>query len=86
MNDLSDARKQIEILDQKLIELLTERMQLCKEIGVFKKENKLTILDPKREAELQELHKSWAAQNSLSPVFVTQLFELIFAHAKEVQD
>lgn len=86
MHDLSEARKQIEILDQKLIELLAERMQLCKAIGTFKKATQLPVLDEARETDLQTLHQTWAEQNALSPVFVTQVFELIFAHAKEVQE
>lgn len=86
MHDLIEARQQIEALDQKLIALLSERMQLCKEIGSFKKENGLLVLDETRENDLQTLHQTWATQNALSPVFVTQLFELIFAHAKEMQE
>lgn len=86
MHDLIEARKQIETLDQKLIELLAERMQLCKELGSFKKENGLAVLDEARETELQTLHQTWAEQNALSPVFVTQIFELIFEQAKEVQE
>lgn len=86
MHNLNDARKRIEVLDQKIIEALGERLKLCEEMGDFKKENALPIPDLAREAELQKLHQNWASQNALSPVFVTQLFELIFAEAKRVQE
>ena len=47
-------RKQINEVDEKLKELFVERMQIVKEIGMYKLEHNLPILDKEREQELLE--------------------------------
>ena len=49
MNNLDDARKKINDIDKKFIELFKERMELSKEIGLYKYENNIAILDQDRE-------------------------------------
>ncbi|MGL5021649.1 MAG: chorismate mutase [Mycoplasmatales bacterium] len=42
-------REDIDIIDNKIIELLEQRLELVKEIGIYKKEKNLEVLDSKRE-------------------------------------
>ncbi len=49
MNNLDDARKKINDIDKKFIELFKERMELSKQIGLYKYENNIAILDQERE-------------------------------------
>ncbi len=52
---LINLRKRVQELDQTLLNVLSERMKLSKEIGLFKKENNITILQEELwERKLQE--------------------------------
>ncbi len=50
-NQLHHLRNEIDHLDEKLIDLLTERMQIVAQIGKFKKEQNVAVLQNKRSFE-----------------------------------
>ena len=56
---LNDLRKQIEIIDQEMLDLFLKRMDVSAKIGAYKKEHQLPILDENREHELLEKTKSF---------------------------
>lgn len=49
--DLNDYRQQLDKLDDEMVELFTQRMELCAQIAAYKKENSLPVLDVHRERE-----------------------------------
>lgn len=49
---MEKLRKRIDHIDEQLVKLLDERMELAFEIGRFKKEKGLPVLDAGREAEV----------------------------------
>ncbi len=49
--DLNDYRQQLDKLDDEMVELFTQRMELCAQIAAYKKENCLPVLDVRRERE-----------------------------------
>lgn len=50
--DIKELRKNIDTIDEKLVELIRERMDTAAKIGEYKRENKLPVYDPSREREL----------------------------------
>lgn len=60
MEDLSIIREKINTIDNQIVELWKERMELCRSVAEFKKENNLPILDTQREKELLDRIKSMA--------------------------
>lgn len=54
MNKLQDCRVKIDLIDEELIKLFEKRMDLIKEVILFKKENNISILDSNREAQMLE--------------------------------
>lgn len=54
MKDLTNAREEIDAIDEELSALFTKRMALSKEIALYKKEHHLPIFDAKREREVLE--------------------------------
>ena len=52
--ELHQLRSQIDEMDSSLINLLAERFKLCREIGKFKKEHNMTILQSERYNEMLE--------------------------------
>jgi chorismate mutase len=49
---LSHLRSDISKIDGKILSLLRERLSLTHEVGIWKRENHQTIVDPNREAEI----------------------------------
>ena len=54
MKDLQESRKQIDEIDQQLLELFQKRMQIVGEVAEYKKENHLSSNDPSREKAMLE--------------------------------
>lgn len=52
--NLSELRKQIDELDNQLIELLSKRMRVSREIGTYKKEHNMQVLQTTRYSEILE--------------------------------
>jgi chorismate mutase len=51
---LKEKRKKIDLIDQKLLSVLNQRLRIALEIGKIKKQMGTKIYDPKREREVLE--------------------------------
>lgn len=74
---LVSLRSRIDILDEQLVGLLSERMALSREIGRIKKENNIAILQTSRWEEVLSNAREYARRNSIDPEFVVQIFNCI---------
>ena len=74
---LEDLRSRINDIDEDLIELVAKRMGIAEEIGDYKKENNITILQPERWEEIKKLQINAAAKNELSRKFIIKYLEAI---------
>ncbi|MBL4710751.1 MAG: bifunctional 3-deoxy-7-phosphoheptulonate synthase/chorismate mutase type II [Flavobacteriales bacterium] len=76
-NQLDFLREKIDRIDDQVVELMATRMNISEEIGSYKKENQVTVLQIQRWQEiLQRSLKSGEALN-LSPKFITSLYNAI---------
>ena len=50
--DLQDYRKQIDAIDNELLRLFKERMDIVRQIALYKKEHDLPVLNAEREKEI----------------------------------
>ena len=58
MEKLQEYRDEIEKIDEELAKLICKRMDVSLKIGQLKKDNNLSIYDPKREESLREKNLS----------------------------
>jgi len=82
---LEALREKINLIDAEIIEKLAERQRLVKQIGEIKSQYGQAVLDTSREAQLFEYYKTLCEQHQLDPVFVRQLFEIVFVYSRELQ-
>ena len=75
--NLKELRKQIDECDNDLIEILSKRMRVSREIGTFKKEHEMTILQTGRYSEILEKRGAQGALCGMSPEFIKKVFEAI---------
>lgn len=82
---LQHWRDEIDLVDEELIRLLARRMNLAKEIGTYKGQNNLCILQPARYRELIEARLSQAMLYGLRTDFIQTLFSLIHEESVHTQ-
>ena len=51
---MDNYRKVIDDLDNKIMSLLVDRLQVVKDVGLFKKQNNIPVFDKKREQKIFE--------------------------------
>ncbi len=77
MFTLAELRDQIDKLDDRMINLLEERMQVAEQIGSYKKENNITILQTKRWDDMLKNRLRLGVRKGLSEEFIIKLFRSI---------
>ena len=75
--NLSALRKQIDQYDDQLIELLAKRMRVSREIGMFKKEHDMTVLQTGRYNEILEKRGAQGALCGIGAECIKEIFEAI---------
>lgn len=74
---LNQLRQQIDEYDYELIELLAKRMSVCREIGEYKKEKAISIVQNKRYDEIMSSRVMRANQLGLSSEFIVKVLESV---------
>ncbi len=78
---LKKLRKSIDEVDMKLLQVMGDRTKLVQEIGRFKKENSVTILQIERWFEILKTRQEMGVSCNLENQMVSELFELIHKHS-----
>ena len=83
--NLVHLRGQIDEIDMSLLELLAKRMRISREIGVYKKEHDMPILQSPRYSEILERRASAATSMELNVEFVQQIMKEIHEESVRLQ-
>ncbi len=84
-NRLEELRKQIDLIDEELVEKISSRMKLVEQIGAYKKAHNLTVLQMERWLDV---HAKWQAESSrygLGDEFILDLLKAIHKESIRVQ-
>lgn len=74
---LADLRKEIDKIDDLVLQKLAERMSITQKIGEFKRDNKVTILQVNRWDEIMQKRTSFAKALKLDVNFTEKFLELV---------
>lgn len=74
---IRQLRNQIDDVDNELMDLLAKRMRICREIGVYKKEHNMTVLQANRYNEILEKRGAQGSLIGIDPECIAHIFELI---------
>ena len=85
MENITTLRKKIDAVDEKLVHLLKERVELCRNIGKVKQETGLGVKDFRREDEVYLHVMSKALELGLDPQKVEAIFKQVVALGVSVQ-
>ncbi len=82
---LDVLRNRIDAIDSELLEILSSRVAIAKQIGFYKKENNVTALQINRWAQLMENRVKLGEKLNLNDNFVKTLFQLIHEDSVRMQ-
>ena len=85
MPSIEQLRQQIEQTDSEIIEKLAARQELSKQIGQLKRVEKKAIIDPLREKNQFNGYAALCEKHKLPYTVVQQVFEIIIAHSRKIQ-
>ena len=83
---LDRLRKEIDMIDEEIMSILASRMKIAREIGSYKKENNMTILQSERWKEVLSKFVARGTQNGLSEEFITRVIKSIHDESIEQQE
>jgi chorismate mutase len=84
LENLQNLRNQIDEVDDELIRILAQRMELTRRIGHFKKENNISIYQPKRWNEILTRSLKLGKLQSLGASFIESIFKII--HQESIRE
>ena len=84
-NKLEMLRSRIDALDSELLEILSSRTEISRQIGLYKKENNVTALQISRWDELVNNRIKIAEKLKIDKTFVQTLFQLIHEDSVRMQ-
>lgn len=74
---LEALRRQIDEYDNNLLDLLSRRMRVCREIGQYKKEHNMTVVQTKRYNEILDKRGAQGVLCGMDADFIKTIFEAI---------
>lgn len=74
---LSELREHISLIDDELLDLLAKRMDIAEQIGLYKKEKNISILQTERWSDIFEEAITKGAKKKLSAEFITKYLDAI---------
>ena len=86
MEDIQKLRKKIDEIDENILRLLGERSEICRSIGLLKREQGMPVIDTYRENEVFSNIRAKASDFSLDPDQVEGVFRQIVNMCSSVQE
>jgi chorismate mutase len=86
ITQLEKLRKVINSIDDEILHVLSTRMSVAKQIGEYKKNNKVTILQIKRWEEILSSRLQKGEMMGLSVEFIKELYQLIHNESIRIQN
>lgn len=78
--DIQELRTEIDVIDDQIVCLLAKRLELVRQVGIYKINNIYGIRDRTREDQILQRINHLAREKELDPEFVKQLFQSLFTY------
>lgn len=85
-NNIHELRARIDILDEEILRMLSSRMEVSRQIGRYKKENNVAILQTSRWDEVLASVLEKGRAQGLSESFIKDIFNTIHEESVEAQN
>lgn len=85
LSKLLELRSRVDSIDDSIIQALAQRDRLIREIGQFKKNHNVTILQLQRWEEILHRQMKNAQDSAINPDFIKRMYELIHEESIRLQ-
>ncbi len=83
---MQQLRRQIDEVDERILEYIRKRMDIAQVIGEYKRSNRVSTLQPERWKDVLASRVQRGVEKGLSPEFLTHLHEMIHEEAIQWQE
>ncbi|HET8815009.1 MAG TPA: chorismate mutase [Solirubrobacterales bacterium] len=83
---LEPFRERLDQIDDSIAKLLGERLQICREVAVYKSEHEIPMMQPQRVKAVRERYLARGAEHDLPEDFSSDLFDLLIATTCRLED
>ncbi|MGW6693856.1 chorismate mutase family protein [Rhodococcus sp. NPDC054953] len=84
--ELAGLRAELDGVDDRLLDTIRERIEICTRIAVVKRRHSIPVVQPHRMGAVHEHARSYAARHDLSPQFLRAVYDLLIAETCRVED
>ncbi|MCU1365857.1 MAG: hypothetical protein JWL72_2731 [Ilumatobacteraceae bacterium] len=85
MTGLPELRARIDELDQRLVEVLAERLAVCQEVARFKEGTDTPVIQPGRVRDVITTRRQLAIDRGVDPDFAEQVFRVLLAETHRIE-
>ena len=85
-NGLEPFRRRLDGIDDQIAKLLGERLDICREVAVYKSEHEIPMMQPDRVKIVRQRYLDRGAAAGLPAEFSGDLFELLIAATCKAED
>lgn len=82
---LDDLRKEIDLIDSEIVNLIAKRIEVVKKVGQFKKENNIPVIDNSRFKKVLNKVGELAEKNKISKDFVKDIYNKIHEYMCSIE-
>lgn len=83
---LQPFRERLDELDERILALLGERFDTCREIAAYKREHEVPMMQPHRVEHVRSRYHTRGAELALPADFAAALFELVIDATCRMED
>ncbi len=84
-NELEMLRRQIDMLDVELIDILARRIDVVRKVGNLKAGTDISVVQPARAQAVKNRAAEMGATKGLDKEFVRQIYDLMIDHAHALE-
>ncbi|MEV6163348.1 chorismate mutase family protein [Streptomyces sp. NPDC052052] len=83
---IESLRAELDAIDERFLEELRARIEKCVEIGYFKRDNNVPMMQPHRIGMVQERAARFGALHGIDQDFLRRLYDMIIEETCRVED
>jgi chorismate mutase len=83
---LEPFRRRLDRVDDEIARLLGERLDICREVAVYKSKHEIPMMQPERVKVVRERYLARGSEANLPEEFTADLFDLLIATTCRLED
>lgn len=85
MASLDELRNEIDRIDQAIVDLLAQRLQVCRDVAEIKEQTGATVIQPARVRAVLATRRQWAIDKNVDADFAEQIFRTLLAETHRIE-